>query len=396
MKIGIDARVFGPKQGGLGRYIEQLVLNLEKIDHAIAYAKTTTPQTTNEYVIFLRKENFNEYEPTAPNFKKVLADVPWYGWREQILLPRILKKEKADLMHFPHWNVPLFYRRPFVVTIHDLLLLHYPTRAASTLGPLSYFFKNTAYRLVLNSAVRHAQHILTPCEFVKGDIVKTLNIKAEKISVTLLAPPTNLKSSNFNNTPPPSLPTQPYILYVGVAFPHKNLLGLIRAWKIFNEKFDNSYRLVLVGNENYFYRQLKNHPLVKELSAIGGPASGGKNKPIFTGFVPDSQLAHFYQNASLYAFPSLYEGFGLPPLEAMQYDLPVVSSNATCLPEILQDAALYFNPIDPVDMATKINTALTDENLRQNLKNNGQKLLKKYSWQTTAEQTLQIYQTVDN
>jgi len=112
MKIGIDARMYGPKQGGLGRYVEQLVLELEKIDNQ------------NEFVIFLRADNWNEYTPSKPNFKKVLANISWYGWQEQFKLTPIIKKEKVDLMHFPHWNIPLFYNDPFIVTIHDLILLH--------------------------------------------------------------------------------------------------------------------------------------------------------------------------------------------------------------------------------------------------------------------------------
>lgn len=367
MRIGIDARMYGPKQGGLGRYIEQLILNLEKID------------SVNEYVIFLRHENWEEYTPSAPNFHKQLADIKWYGWSEQIFLPQIFKTEEVDLMHFPHWNVPFFYRRPFVATIHDLLLLHYPTRAASTLGPILYFFKNLAFKFILNRTAKSARQIIAPCEFVKNDIVKTLKINPEKITVTLLAPG---EPTTQTTRPPDNLPTQPYILYVGVAFPHKNLLGLIRVWKIFTEKYDNNYRLVLVGKENYFYRQLKNHPLIKELA----------NKPIFTGFVEDDDLPHFYQNASLYIFPSLYEGFGLPPLEAMQYNLPVASSNHSCLPEILKNGAIYFNPENYEEMAETINKGLIDENLRKNLINNGQNLLKNYSWNETARQTLKIYQ----
>ncbi len=367
MRIGIDARMYGPSQGGLGRYVQQLILNLEKID------------SVNEYVIFLRKENFDDYQPTAPNFKKQLADVGWYGWREQIFLPKILNAAKIDLIHFPHWNAPLFYHGPFVVTIHDLLLLHYPTRQASTLGPLTYFFKNLAFRAVLNRAVKNACQIIAPCEFTKHDIIKTLKISPHKISVTSLAPISNIQ---YSISPPPSLPTQPYILYVGVAYPHKNLLGLIKAWKIFNAKYDAGYRLVLVGKENYFYRQLKNHSLLKDLP----------NKPIFTGFIPDEELPYFYKNASLYVFPSLYEGFGLPPLEAMQYDIPVISSDRSCLPEILKNAALYFNPENYEETAAAIQRGLTDENLRQNLINKGQNLLKNYSWEKTALQTLKIYQ----
>ncbi len=368
MKIGIDARMFGSKQGGLGRYIEQLILHLEKID------------TTNEYVIFLRPSNWAHYSPTNTNFKKVLADVPWYSWQEQLLLPWIIAKEKVDLMHFPHWNVPLLYNKNFVVTIHDLLLLHYPSRQASTLGPIKYFIKNFFFRLTLNHAVYKSQKIITVSQFSKQDITETLKIDKEKISVTSLSP---MLLSNIYN-PPYSLRTKyginkPYWLYVGVAYPHKNLKWLTDAWKIFHDK-NSDYQLVLVGHKNYFYRQLIEYIEKNQIPDI-----------IFTDYVPDLELPELYQNASLYVFPSLYEGFGLPPLEAMQYDLPVIASRTTCLPEILDDAALFFDPKDALDFIAKAELALTDQATRTRLIENGQKNLQKYSWNETAKLTLQIY-----
>ena len=196
MRIGIDARMYGPKQGGLGRYIQQLIAHLEQLE------------TTDEFIIFLRKENWDEYTPKNNNFKKVLADIPWYGWQEQIKLSKIIKQEKVDLMHFPHWNVPLFYNDPFIVTIHDLLLLHYPTRKASTLGPFAYWFKNFVYKIVLRHAATKSKHILTISEFTRKDIVKNLGIAMGKITVAYLAPFTNSQFSilnfqsnlNFQNT----------------------------------------------------------------------------------------------------------------------------------------------------------------------------------------------------
>ncbi len=382
MRIGIDARMCGPKQGGIGRYIEQLIKNLEKINGE------------DEFVIFLRKENWDEYTPSKPNFKKVLADIPWYGWREQTQLPKIIKREKIDLMHFPHWNVPLFCRAPFIVTIHDLLLLHFPTRAASTLGPLSYFFKNLTYKIVLCSSARRAKRILTVSEFTKQEIDKTLKIPAEKIIVTHLAPhqlttdyglrTTDHKQRAVDRRPSTVVQiTKPYVLYVGNAYPHKNLEGLLSAWKIFNKKYGNNYQLVLAGHEDYFYKKL-----LASLPACRLAGSG----VVFVGFVPDADLPALYQNASLYVFPSFYEGFGLPPLEAITYGVPVASSDRTSLKEVLQDAAIYFNPENEEEMAEAIQKGLKDENLRQNIIKNGLKLLKRYSWEKTAAETLGVYQ----
>lgn len=367
MKIAIDARMYGPTQGGLGRYIQQLVLHLEKID------------TDNQYFILLRSENWQEFSPTNPNFQKVLADIPWYGWKEQIFLPRIIKKLNADLVHFPHWNVPLFFNDNFIVTIHDLLLLHYPSRRASTLSPLIYWIKNKLFLLVLKHTAQAAKKIIAVSEFTKKDIENTLKIKPEKIITTLLSP-LSLKDFNEIDINKKYSITKPYWLYVGVAYPHKNLETLLAAWQIFYDKYNKNYQLVLAGKKNYFYQRLEKMIKEKNIQNV-----------ILTDFVDDNTLANLYKKATLYVFPSLYEGFGLPPLEAMQYNLPVISSDRTCLPEILGDGAVYFDPADPTNIATCAQTVLEDKNTIKKLTENSQKILQKYSWAKTAEQTLQIY-----
>lgn len=171
MKIGIDARFYGPKQKGLGRYVQKLVDNLEKTD------------SDNQYFIFLRRANWSDYQPTNPNFQKVLADYRWYGLGEQILMPWKIRRAGLDLIHFPHFNVPIFCRRPFLVTIHDLVLKNFPTRRASTLGPFLYALKNLAYRLVIWSAVKRAKKIITVSNYTKQDILKYYQVKPEKIKV---------------------------------------------------------------------------------------------------------------------------------------------------------------------------------------------------------------------
>lgn len=371
MRIGIDARMYGPKQGGLGRYIEQLIKKLEKYD------------SENEYIIFLRKKNWDEYHPENPKFKKILADVRWYGLAEQIKMPKIINQQKVDLMHFPHWNVPYFYKEPFIVTIHDLLLLHYPTKKASTLGPITYWFKNLAFKKVLQHAASKAKQIISPCEFTRQDINQTLNVPLEKIVVTYLAP------SDYSPLSNPGLSrelrrkyniTKPYALYVGVAFPHKNLEGLIKAWEIFEKKYTDKFQLILVGKKNFFYDRLINSELFKKSKNV-----------IYTDYLNDSELSEIYSGARLYVFPSLYEGFGLPPLEAMQHEIPVISSNSTCLPEILGDSAYYFDPHNYNQIADAIYMGFTDEKLREKLINSSKNTIQKYSWDSTAKETLIIY-----
>ncbi|OGH68581.1 MAG: hypothetical protein A3D53_01240 [Candidatus Magasanikbacteria bacterium RIFCSPHIGHO2_02_FULL_45_10] len=372
MKIGIDARLYGPKQGGLGRYIQQLILNLEKLD------------LDHEFVIFLRRENWDEYSPTNPRFIKVLADIPWYGWKEQFLLPNLIDRQKIDLMHFPHWNVPIFYRRPFVVTIHDLLLLHFPTRRASSLNAPTYWIKNNVFKIVIKHAIKQARCIITPSDYTKKDIQNTFHRAAEDITVLHQGPTAFPENSRASITPYGI--RQPFVMYVGVAYPHKNLSFLLKAWALFKKTYHTDHQLVLVGKENYFYQQLLSSDVWKKCPDV-----------CHTGFVPDDDLPKIYQSASLYVMPSLYEGYALPCLEAMRYKLPVVSSQATCLPEVLKGAALYFNPFDTNSLVETIHRGLTDMPLRETIISAGQKLLTNYSAKTLAEKTLAIYQkTVDN
>jgi len=363
MKIGIDARMHGPNQGGIGRYIEQLIKHLQQIDQ------------NNQYFLFLRQANFNDCEITNPNFKKVLADIPWYSLKEQTSLTKIIKKEKIELMHFPHWNVPLFYPGKFIVTIHDLIMYHFPRTEASTHGPIMYWLKDQMHRLILSSAARRADHVIATSEFTKQDIIKELKINSEKITTTYQAPfsPTEVGTSLLETI------KTPYILYVGTAYPHKNLTELLCAWKKIEERNDQ-LNLVLAGRENFFYKKIINSPEFKTCSRVQ-----------FVSNPSDTTLEILYKNANTFVFPSLYEGFGLPPLEAILRQIPVVSSNASCLPEILQNAAWYFDPTNAEDMARKILMVHDNIALRQTLVQAGLELVKKYSWHTLASQTIQLY-----
>jgi len=375
MKIGIDARMLGPGFG-LARYTEQLVKHLEEIDH------------TNQYVLFVRAENWDNFEPHNPNFTKVLADIPWYSLAEQIKFPAIIKKQKVDLMHFPHWNVPLLYPGRFVVTIHDLIMYHFPRATATTLGPLTYWVKDHLHRLVIKNAVKCASKIIVTSEFTKEDVRKTLGVSEEKMVTTYQAPfPKNTDTQNLS---PQEITTffaghninREYVLYVGAAYPHKNLDTLLQGWKIFEDRYDEDYQLVLVGKDSHFYRELHKTATKYQCKNV-----------VFTGFVPDNELEILYNHASLYIFPSLYEGFGLPPLEAMAHGVPVASSDSSCLPEILQDSAYYFRPTDTRAISDAIEHLLIDKTLRARLIERGEKLCTKYSWEELAEQTLQIYKT---
>ncbi len=396
MKIGIDARLYGTKHGGIGRYAQKLIEHLEKID------------SENQYFIFLQKNNFADYQPQAPNFSKALADFRAYGWREQILFPKLLNKHNLDFVHFTHFNAPIFYHKKFIITIHDLIISHYPDSRATTLNPFLYKIKLFFYNIVINHAAKGAKKIIAVSEYTKNDIIKFLKVAPEKIVVTYEGydrpkespPPPCLKEgvakqraeasgARVDECDPGSIQRCPgtggglkgdYLLYVGSAYPHKNLEKLLMAFKKIIET-KNNLKLVLVGSKNYFYERLEQE--IKKLNL--------QNNVILAGYCDDDKLACLYKSAKAYVFPSLIEGFGLPPLEAQSYGVPVASSNATCLPEILGDSVLYFNPENINDMAEKISRIINDENLRNDLINKGLENLKKYSWENCAQKTLEIY-----
>ncbi len=374
IKVGIDARFYGPEQKGLGRYVQQLVDNLEQI---------IDQRAEIEFVIFLRSDNWAQYQSQNSKFSKILANCHWYGFKEQILMPWKIIRAKIDLMHFPHFNVPIFCPKPFVITIHDLILKRFSTRRASTLGSVKYWFKNLAYHWVINLAVKRARKIIAVSNFTKQDIIQYFKVHPGRIKVIYEGAPIVDYGSLAKTRPLNKLKSfgiiKPYLLYVGNAYPHKNLENLIKAFIKFNH--DGQYQLVLAGKIDYFYQRLKS--LIPDFMA---------DKIIFTDFISDQDLQLLYQNALLYAFPSFYEGFGLPPLEAMSYGLPVVSSNASCLPEILGEAAEYFNPEDMNEIAKAISSLLKDKNRQQELIIKGRQKASQYSWLKMSEMTLMIYQ----
>lgn len=366
MKIGIDCRMMS-SNFGIGRYVQQLVKHLLEIDKK------------NQYVLFV---NHGFLSTDFTDVKIVVADIPWYGWEEQVKFKKIIDKEKVDLMHFPHWNVPLLYNKPFVVTIHDLTMYHYPRPEATTLGPLKFWLKDRAHRLVVRHAVKRAKKIFVTSEFTKQDVHQTLKVPMEKMVVTYQAPFENKRSIDYSLL---SIVSGKYVLCVGAAYPHKNLGGLLKAWRIFCEKYGGGYKLVLVGKNNYFYNNLQSSRL------SGGQAIFNLQSAIHLNNVSDDELVSLYSGTRLFIFPSLYEGFGLPPLEAMSHGVPVVSSNRACMPEVLGEAALYFDPENYEQMADVIHRGLTDEDVRFELKNNAVELLKMYSWEKLARETKMWY-----
>lgn len=379
MRIGIDARFYGPVGKGLGRYTQKLIENLERVDDS------------NQYFIFLKRDGFRSYEPKNRNFKKVLADYHWYTFSEQLKFPKLLKKYRLDLVHFPHFNVPLFYLGKFVVTIHDLILIHFPTIRSSTLSPVLYWIKFLVYKIVIKSAVYRSNRIIAVSEFTKKDILENYrSVPQEKIQVTyeacedycMLSPNKDDEILNRYGI------IKPYVVYVGNVYPHKNAESLAMAFKTINKKSQPDHKkekigLVFIGSEDYFYKRLKKFVEENNISDI-----------LFAGFVPDHELDIVFHNALAYARPSLYEGFELPPLEAMAKGVPVISSRHSCATEILGDSAYYFDALDIDEIAQAVRKIADDKGLRDDLIKKGYEQVKKYSWKRMARKTLEVYQSI--
>ncbi|MBI4359493.1 MAG: glycosyltransferase family 4 protein [Candidatus Jacksonbacteria bacterium] len=383
MTIGIDARLYGTKHGGIGRYSQELIPNLLRIDQK------------NRYVFFVySKDDERCISADIPahaesRVRFVLAPYRCYTFAEQLFMPGAIARAKVDLVHFTHFNVPLAYRAPFVVTIHDLIIHHFPNERATTLPKWLYKIKLWGYKKVMRYAVMKAQTIITPSEFGKQDLLRFYDIPKDKIRViyegvsdlkSQIPNPKSQINSKFQ------ISNKKYILYVGSFYPHKNIERLIDAFHILRTKYNLNLKLVLVGKKDYFQERVQQY-----LTAYGLQLTADI---VFYGHASDDELATLYQSASLYVFPSLYEGFGLPPLEAMGLGVPTVASAASCIPEILGDAAIYFNPENAREMAEKIHAVYTSPSLQAGLKEKGFAQINKYSWSATAVNTLQIYQDV--
>lgn len=365
MKIVIDLRMFGPSLGGLGRYNEKLLEYLSKLDK------------TNNYILLFKKDLKLDL---PDNFKVKICNYHWYSLKEQLLLPFILYKLKPDLVHFTHFNIPYFYNGKYIVTIHDLIMTKFPSKRTSKLNRLFFVIKRVGYNLVIKKAVKKSINIIAVSKFTAEDIKRYFKLnkkESEKIKVIY----EGLTIANNNISEDIELPKN-YFLYIGNAYPHKNLEFLIEVFSKFIKKH-RDYYLILVGKDNYFYNRLKQYSkkALKE----------NKDKIIFTDFVPDKYIINYYINAKAYIFPSLYEGFGLPPLEAMNYNIPVLSSKESCLPEILEDSVLYFNPYNKEDLLNKMNNIINNDKLRNDLIIKGKKQIKKYSWSKMVKEILELY-----
>jgi len=369
MKIGIDARLYRSSVAGIGRYSQNLIKNILLLDKKNQYVLIMTPEDAKEY---------RAKSSSQDNVEILETTIPHYSLSEQTKLTKILNDQKFDFVHFLNFNHPVSYKGRFIVTIHDLTLFFYPGRSKKG------FITKIAYKYIMKHACATAKKIIAVSTATKKDILETFHVEKDKIQVVYEAADDKV----FQNTTPDfldktkrkyGLDSTPIILYVGQWRPHKNLVGLIKAFEILRKKTEA--KLVIVGKVDPSF------PEVTE--AID--KSAFLRDIIKPGFISEEELAAFYKLAKVFVFPSFYEGFGLPGLEAMMAQTPVCSSNRTSLPEVYQDAAVYFDPTNLEDMAKKIELVLKDDKLRKDLIYKGKELLNQYSWQKTAEETLSVY-----
>lgn len=368
MKIAFDLRRIG--NPGIGRYMKCLVQEILK------------QETDNEYLLLFPEDVSDVISSDLCHATNATARSPYYSLREQIELPRILREYKVDLLHSPHFVLPLFRPCPAVITIHDVIYLACPQDLPSKLG-------RAYYALMMHAAARSANRIITDSNFSKGEIVRYLRIDPEKIDVIYCGLDSGFRRISDKRILQSVLTKlgidRDYILYTGIYKPRKNHAGLLRAFRKFVDADAGvDAQLVIAGPMNEGEKRLQD--LVEQL--------GLKRRVVFTGRISDSDLCALYSAARVYACPSLYEGFGFTIVEAMACGAPVVCSQAASLPEVGGDAALYANATDPEEFGSALYRAFTDEALRQELVARATRNVQRFTWNHAASIHLEKYAQV--
>ena len=364
MRIAIDARKL--HDYGIGTYVRNLVREL---------ARQVNDDT---YVLICAPDDAEFVKTLGPRFEAIVDRSANYSAREQISIPIALSRAHVDLFHAPHYVVSPLISCPFVVTIHDCIHLRFPQYLPNR-AALYYA------RAFMSLAARRSSRILTVSQASKDDILHYLKVPASKVEVI-----PNALDERLAATPSPEaqarvrerfLLTSPFILYAGNIKPHKNVDRLIEAYSLLRRRGVDHAKLLIIGDEISKYPQLRR--LVHRFQL--------HQHVRFLGFVPDATLAALYRMASVFVFPSLYEGFGLPPLEAMAAGVPVITSNVSSLPEVVGDAALLIDPMSPASIADAMARVLGDAELSRDLVRRGFERVKQFSWERSVARTHEVY-----
>lgn len=368
MRIGINGRFLIAKRTGVQRAAYNLVKTLVSIDRE------------NEYFLFTGHSQIDSPDWKEPNVTVIGSGLTEgdnlrnHFW-EQFTLPHLAKKYKVDILHSPANMAPLFYRGKSIVHIHDLCFV---------VNPQWYSFTfHTVYNLVIPRLARRATRIITNSNNSRNDLLQFCQVQADKVSLIYWAVDDFFINRSHLVSPGEDNQEEDYILYVGSLEPRKNIKTLIEAYEILRTGNPGiTTKLVLIGGESPLFAdvQLK----VRRF----------KEDVVFKGFVSDATLQEYYARAKVVAYPSLYEGFGLPPLEAMASGAPVVTSHTSSIPEVVGEAALMVNPYDAQQLADVLAKVLQDKKLRQHLRKQGFEQVKRYNWMRVARNVLCVYHEV--
>lgn len=369
MRIGIDATSLCRKITGIEYYTLNLVKNILKIDNK------------NDYIIFFRKEIHPELKQFEKKAKFLVSPINNQIFCEQVWLPYIVRGEKVELMHFPAFPPGVLTSKKYIITIFDATVWKYP-KTLSWKGKLYM-------KPLITLATKRASKILTISENSKKDIIKFTKVPSYQVENTGIAiskifNPLGNKILLEKIKKKYNLPTK-FILSVCSIEPRKNLLNLLKAYKLLldiNPKIQ--HKLVLAGRKAWGKNLISNKIIELNL----------KNNVIMTGYVPEQDLVCIYSLAEIFVFPSIYEGFGLPPLEAMACGTPVVSSNTSSLPEVIGNAGLMIDPYNIQEIAMTIKTLIQDPKLREQLIKLGIERAKLFSWEDVAKKVINIYQSL--
>jgi len=360
VKIVIDARESG---GSTGRYVNKLIEYLHKL------------RPEHEITVLAKPDRIKVLRELAPTFEVIESDFKEFTFAEQFGFARQLYSLKPNLVHFGATHQPILYFGKTITTVHDLTTARFYNPAKNW---FVFKLKQWVYRVVIWIVAHKSKTILTPSEYVRQDLAHYTRLNRSKITVTHEAADKIVAAAE----PIKELDGKQFLLYVGRAQPHKNLRRLIDAFQELKWVYPD-LKLVLAGKKDASYQRLERYVKVKKVGEV-----------MFADFVPEQQLRWLYENAAVYVFPSLSEGFGLPPLEAMQHGLPVVSSNATCLPEINRDAALYFDPKSTKALVEQLKLVLDNPKVGKDLAKKGRELVGQYSWGKMAQETLEAYRKI--
>lgn len=370
MKIGINARYIQKQHTGIENYLSNILRNLVSID------------TRNEYVLFFGNDKpvpagypAGNFSVDLPEFKtdSQLKRVFW----EHFYLPGAISKHRLDVFHEPSFISPIFKKAKTLTTVYDLAFIYHPE--CFTSRNILYF------KTMLKSSIRHSDYIIAISQNTKNDIINHFKIDPDRVKVVYCGVNSIFKKLSDKSAAAPTLRKfgiiGDFILNVSLISPRKNLINLIRSFKLLRDRKAINHQLVIAGAKGWLFEDI-----FRTVSSFGL-----EKQVIFTEYVTDDELLHLYNNASVFAYPSVYEGFGLPVLEAMACECPVVASNTSSLPEICGEAALLVDPDQIEEIAGAIHKAVSDPVLRNGLITMGKERVQEFSWKKAAEETLNIY-----